>query len=125
MSPTEFMQEYESAANRHDLEAMLDMIADDAIFWFSDGSVHIGKDAIARAIQSNFDAIKNEDYRITDLSWLTSSDDIAACVYEFHWSGEVAGKPASGGGRGTSLLKPINGQWRLAHEHLSPGKTRT
>ena len=122
MSPAEFMRAYATAANRHDLEAMLEMIADDAIFWFSDRSSHVGKDAIARAIQINFDAIKNEEYRITDLTWLAESSDIAACVYEFHWSGEVAGKPASGGGRGASLLRRIDGQWRLAHEHLSPGK---
>ena len=32
MSPTEFIRAYEAAANRHDLEAMLAMIADDAVF---------------------------------------------------------------------------------------------
>jgi len=118
------MREYEAAANRRDLNGLLGMIADDAIFWFSDRSAHVGKDAIGRAIRSNFDTIKNESYRITDLIWLASSEDVAACVYEFHWSGEVSGKPASGGGRGTSLLRRIGGQWRLAHEHLSPGKIR-
>jgi len=116
------MREYEAAANRHDLQAMLAMIADDAIFWFSDQSAHVGKLAIASAIQSNFDAIKNEQYRIENLNWLAASDDIAACVYEFRWSGEVNGKPASGGGRGTSLIRRIDGKWRLVHEHLSPGK---
>lgn len=118
------MRQYEAAANRHDLKALLEMIADDAIFWFSDRSAHVGKDAIARAIQANFNAIKNEEYRITDLAWLAATDDLAVCVYEFRWSGEVSGKPASGGGRGTSLLRRIDGQWRLAHEHLSPGKKR-
>src|SRR6185503_13188265 len=97
MTPADFMREYEAAANRHDLQAMLAMIADDAIFWFSDQSAHVGKLAIASAIQSNFDAIKNEQYRIENLNWLAASDDIAACVYEFRWSGEVNGKPASGG----------------------------
>ena len=122
MLPTELMRAYEAAANRHDLKTILEMTADDAIFWFSDRSAHVGKDAIARAIQTNFDAIKNEQYRITDLTWLAASEDIAACVYKFRWSGEVAGKAASGGGRGTSLLRRIDGQWRLAHEHLSSGK---
>jgi hypothetical protein len=64
MSPAVLMRLYEAAANAHDLEAMLNLIADDALFLFSDGTAHFGKDAIRKAIQANFDAIGDEIYRI-------------------------------------------------------------
>jgi uncharacterized protein (TIGR02246 family) len=121
MSPTEFMRAYEAAANRHDLQATLDLIGEDAIYLFSDQSSHVGKQAIRRAIQTNFDAIKAETYRIEHLRWLASSDSVAACVYEFYWRGEVDGKPAEGQGRGTSVLKRVDGNWQIVHEHLSRG----
>jgi len=40
------MRVYESAANAHDLDAILKLIAGDAIFLFSDGTAHSGKEAI-------------------------------------------------------------------------------
>jgi ketosteroid isomerase-like protein len=125
MSPTEFIRAYEAATNAHDLEATLDMIADDAIFLFSDQASHVGKDAIRAAIQANFNAIKAEKYGINDLMWLASSEDVGACVYEFDWVGEVNGKPASGYGRGTTVIHRKRGKWQIAHEHLSRGRLRT
>jgi ketosteroid isomerase-like protein len=82
----------------------------------------MGKTAIRKAIQRNFDAIKGETYRIQHLEWLASSDDVAACVYEFDWSGRMSGKPASGGGRGTTVIRRVGGRWKVAHEHLSSGR---
>ena len=121
MSPTEFMRSYETVTNAHDLGALLELIADDAIYFFSNQTSHIGKPAIRKAIQANFDAIEDETYRIHRLKWLANSDDVAACVYEFEWSGKMDGKPASGGGRGTAVIRRANGQWKVAHEHLSSG----
>jgi uncharacterized protein (TIGR02246 family) len=121
MSPTEFMRGYEAATNAHDLDATLALVADDAVYLFSDESSHIGKAAIGDALRANFGAISNETYRIADLRWLAVSDEVAACVYRFEWSGEIDGKPAAGSGRGTSVLRRIDGSWRVAHEHLSRG----
>ena len=121
MSPAEFMRAYETVTNAHDLGALLELIADDAIYLFSSQTSHIGKAAIRKAIQANFDVIEGETYRIRHLKWLASSEDVAACVYEFEWSGTMDGKPASGGGRGTSVIRRIDGQWKVAHEHLSSG----
>jgi hypothetical protein len=45
----DFMCLYESAANAHDREMILNLIADDAVFLFSDGSAHTVKDAIRKA----------------------------------------------------------------------------
>jgi uncharacterized protein (TIGR02246 family) len=121
MSPAEFIRSYEAAANAHDLDAIVELIAEDAVYWFSDQSAHLGKTAIRKAIAANFNAIKNERYRIENVIWLATSGEIAACVYEFYWSGEIDGRAASGDGRGTTVLRRIDGNWRIAHEHLSRG----
>lgn len=121
MSPAEFMRAYEAATNAHDLGATLELIADDAVYLFSDQTAHVGKGATGEVLRANFASIRNETYRISEPSWLASSEEIAACVYEFAWSGEIDGRPASGRGRGTSVLRRVDGNWRVAHEHLSAG----
>lgn len=110
MSPTEFMRAYETVTNAHDLEALLELIADDAIYLFSNQTSHIGKLAVRKAIQANFESIKDETYAIPDLMWSASSDEVAACVYEFVWSGKMNGKAASGRGRGTTVIRRVNGK---------------
>lgn len=105
MLPTEFMRAYEAATNAHDLAGTLGPIADDAIYLFSDQSAHIGKEAIGKALAANFKAISDETYRIGDSRWLITSQEIAACVYKFEWSGEIDGKPINGSGRGTTVLR--------------------
>lgn len=121
-SAEEFMREYEQAANAHDLERSLSLIDDDAIFLFSDESVHVGKAAIRRAFRKNFDTIESETYSVSNLTWLAATEDVAACVYDFAWSGTIGGQPASGSGRGTSVLRSTRGEWKIIHEHLSRGR---
>jgi ketosteroid isomerase-like protein len=121
MSPAEFMRAYEAATNAHDIETLLDLIADDAIYLFSNRSSHIGKPAVRKAILANFEAIEAEVYRIRNLKWLATSDEVAACVYEFEWSGRMDGKPATGGARGTTVIRRAGGEWNVVHEHLSSG----
>lgn len=43
----------------------------------------------------------------------------AVCIYTFSWRGTVDGQIASGSGRGTNVLKKIDGSWHIVHEHLS------
>jgi ketosteroid isomerase-like protein len=121
LSPDEFMRAYEAVLNAHDLDGTLALIADDAVFLFSNETSHIGKAAVAEAIRANFDAIRLETYRVSGLRWLAESGDAAACVYEFHWAGEIGGQAMSGGGRGTNVLRRVDGEWQVAHEHLSRG----
>jgi hypothetical protein len=63
--------------------------------------------------------IAGEDYRITDVRWLASSSDAAACVYTYTWSGMIGGERRSGSGRGTNVLTRAESGWRIVHEHLS------
>jgi ketosteroid isomerase-like protein len=124
MTPTEFMREYESSGRTGGVERTLGLIDDKAIYWFSDGSSHVGKSAIERAIRRNLEAIKDETYRISEIVWVAQSADVAACVYRFDWSGLIGGAPASGFGRGTSVLARRGEAWVVVHEHLSKGQTR-
>ena len=121
MSPADFMRQYEARTDAHDLEGTLALIDAEAVYLFSDGSSHIGKEAIAEVLASNFANIVDETYRIADLRWLASTADLAACVYTFHWAGTIDGRPASGNGRGTSLLRRDGESWLVVHEHLSKG----
>ena len=75
MTPTldAFMKAYERATNSHDLEATLALIDEEAIYLFSDESVHVGRAAIGQAMQRNFDLIQDETYSITGCRFWTSS----------------------------------------------------
>ena len=121
MSPTEFLRAYERATASHDLEATLALIADDAIYWFSNQTSHRGKAAVRAVLEKNFAAIKAETYEVRDVQWLAESSDSATCIYAYKWSGVINGKSVSGGGRGTAVIKRVGGEWRMAHEHLSAG----
>ena len=107
--------------NAKDLEGTLELIADDAIYFWSNGSALFGKAAIAEGLRRNFAGIQNDTYETLDVTWLIESDDVAACVYRFRWTGEIDGRPAEGAGRGTTILRRIDGDWRTVQEHLSAG----
>jgi uncharacterized protein (TIGR02246 family) len=115
---TAFMTEYEHAANSHDIEQVLPLIADDATYWFTDGSYR-GREEIAGALERTFAAIQDEVYEIRELEWVALTEELAACRYRFCWQGVVDGRPSSGHGRGTSIVVRRDGTWRVLHEHLS------
>jgi uncharacterized protein (TIGR02246 family) len=104
-----------------DLNGMLELIADDAAYFWSSGDALFGKAAIAKGLQRNFSAIRNDTYETFDLTWVAKSDDVAACIYAFRWTGEIDGKAVGGKGRGSTVLRKVDGEWRVAVEHLSAG----
>ena len=121
MSPEEFLKEYETSTAKHGLDYTLHMIDDEAVYWFSDGTQHVGKEAVVAAIRHNFEAIKNEKYAINDVKWLIKTDEVAVGIFHYAWSGLVNDLPASGEGRGSIVIKRYGGSWRITHEHLSKG----
>jgi len=121
MTPDEFLRKYENSGRTGGVESTLSLIDDDAVYWFSDGTTHVGKAAIERVLRQNADLIRDETYRISDVIWLVESADVAACTYRFDWSGVVHGAPASGSGRGTCVLSRRGESWVVVHEHLSKG----
>jgi ketosteroid isomerase-like protein len=113
-----FMGEYERANNSHDIERVVPFIAEDAMYWFSDGSYR-GIGEIQSAIEKTFAKIRDEVYEIRALEWLVLTAEVAVCRYRFAWTGVVDGEPRSGQGRGTNLIVWRDGCWKMLHEHLS------
>lgn len=122
MTPAEFLREYETSGRTGGVDHTLRLIDDRAVYWFSDGTEHVGKSAVERAIRRNAEAIKDEAYRISDVVWVAESPDMAACIYRFEWSGLLRGARASGSGRGTAVLARRGDSWVVVHEHLSKGE---
>ncbi len=115
---TAFMRAYEAANNSHAIGRVLPFVAEDATYWFSDGSYE-GIDRITAAIKRTFATILDEVYEVRGLEWPVLSADVAVCRYRFAWTGLVAGERQSGQGRGTNVIVRRDGVWRMLHEHLS------
>jgi ketosteroid isomerase-like protein len=114
----QFLKEYENQTNTHVFENLRPLIAEDAVFWFPDGS-YKGIYEIQKAFEATFSRIQDEDYHINNLEWLAIGPVLAVCVYNFHWTGVVNGKKAEGRGRGTNIVVRRNNTWQMLHEHLS------
>jgi ketosteroid isomerase-like protein len=119
MTPAECMAEYARRTNSHHFAAVAELIADDAVYWFSDGSFH-GTAEIERAFERTWAVIQHEEYAIEDLTWIAMDEQVATCIYRFRWQGIVDRRPQSGEGRGTSVLRKAGTRWQMIHEHLSP-----
>ena len=118
MSARDVLQAYEDRINRHDFDLLIDLIAPDATFWFSDGT-HRGLAEIRAAFEATWRALGDETYWLDQREWIAEGDSAAACTYRFNWKATINGVPASGSGRGTTVLKRVNDRWWIVHEHLS------
>lgn len=115
MTARETLAAYADRINRQDFDLLVDLIAPDAVFWFSDGT-HRGIAAIRAAFEATWRLMgDDEHYWLNQLEWIAEGDNTAACTYRFNWT---AGG-ASGSGRGTTVLRRVDDRWRIAHEHLS------
>jgi ketosteroid isomerase-like protein len=112
-----FSQVYEQATNSHDFEKVKPLIADDAVYWFSDGSFN-GIEAIEKAFNATWERIQNETYSITNVRWISKTDNLGVCLYEFHWGGDINGNKLSGSGRSTNVISKLKTKWQMTHEHL-------
>jgi uncharacterized protein (TIGR02246 family) len=124
MTPTETKRELTRRMNAKDLPGTMALIADDAVYFWSNGSAMFGKPAIEAAMQANFAGIADDTYAVADVAWLAETDEVAACVFSFQWTGKADGREVSGRGRGASVLKRVDGEWRVVHENLSQGAWR-
>ncbi len=119
LTPAQLIEEYALRTNSHQFDAVADLIAEDAVYWFNDGSF-VGCEAIRQAFEQTWAPIQNEIYRIEDLLWLAQDQQSAVCIYTFHWQGQVSDQLMHGSGRGTSVLRKVDERWLVVHEHLSP-----
>jgi len=118
MGPHNVLKRYATQINEHKFSAVEGLISDGAIFWFSSGTFR-GKKQIQAAFEKTWSIIQNEVYWLTDIEWIASDETSAVCVYTFHWKGIVGSQEKEGLGRGTSIIRREDGNWRIVHEHLS------
>ena len=123
MNPEEFVQAYEKALATQDWNQVEPLVHEHACVTFSNGSVHKGRQEVKAAFEKNFSLIKDEIYTISNVHWVMKTPETAVYLFDFHWSGIFNDKPASGSGRGTSVLVNEMGAWRLLVEHLGPKPT--
>lgn len=117
-----FLNEYEKAANSRDFSKVAPFIADDAVFWFTNGEFK-GKSAIQKAFEDTYASIEDETYTISGVEWVAVDHHVAVCTYRFKSDGLVNGKRQIYEGKGTNTLKRIDGSWQIVHEHLSKENT--
>ena len=113
-----FLKTYETASNSCNFDRVAPLVADDATYWFTNGTFK-GQAAIRKAFEDTWARIKKEKYTITDIRWVAMSYWVSACTYSFVSDGIVSGERRVFNGCGTSVLKRIRGNWRVVHEHLS------
>lgn len=117
-----FLKAYEKAANSRDFNDVAPFIADDAVFWFTNGEFK-GKFAIRQAFEDTYASIQNETYTISDVEWVAVDHHMAVCIYKFKSDGLVNGKHQIYKGKGSNTLKRIDDSWYIVHEHLSKENT--
>jgi ketosteroid isomerase-like protein len=121
MNPEDFIDQYQRALATQEWASVEPLMHADVCVTFSTGAVHRGKDAVRAAYEANFQAIRDEVYRISDVHWIARSPELAVYLFRFDWTGVIDGHQASGGGRGTSVLVRYDGSsWKLVAEHLGP-----
>ena len=98
------------------------MLTNDVVFFYSNGSAIIGKDAFASLMTTSWKMVSDYEYSTVESRWITQSDAAASVIYSFAWSGTVNGAKVGGSGRGTRVLSNDGSGWRIAHEHLSAGQ---
>jgi ketosteroid isomerase-like protein len=120
-SPQACTSEFTAALIRRDMSSALALLADNVVFFYSNGSALSGKQAFSAAMNANWAVVADCQYSTLDQVWIAQSDTAAAVIYEFTWSGVARGEKVSGGGRGTRVFSKSPSGWLIAHEHLSTG----
>lgn len=119
MNHTTALSAYVEALNTHSWDRIAPHVAADAVFIFTEDTF-IGHAAAKAAFEKTFKLIENEVFSLHDIVWTVVTEDVATCHYEFRWKGLISGQESSGGGRGTSILRKVDGRRLVAHEHLGP-----
>jgi ketosteroid isomerase-like protein len=113
------LSSYVEKLNTHSWDQIAPCVTEDAVFLFTEDTF-VGKAAAKAAFEKTFKLIENEVFSLHDIAWTVVTDEVATCHYEFRWMGLISGQESSGGGRGTTILRRVDGRWLIAHEHLGP-----
>ncbi|MGV2883784.1 YybH family protein [Paenibacillus taichungensis] len=116
------LEGYIAATNTHDFDEVSKWLSPDAVYWFT-GTSCTTLNEIRAYFENAWETVKDEVYRAEDVTWITTGEEQAVCIYTYHWKGMYQGQPAAGKGRATNVFVAcINGEWKLIHEHLSAGE---
>jgi ketosteroid isomerase-like protein len=103
------------------MEAALALLTDDVVFFYSNGSAIVGKDAFSSQMMASWKIVEDYSYSHAGQTWVAQSDSVASVIYSFSWTGRAQGQAVGGAGRATRVLRNDGTGWRIAHEHLSAG----
>ena len=120
-SPQACTADFTAALIRRDMAAALALLTDDVIFFYSNGSAIVGKNAFSSLMTTSWAVVEDYAYSTEDAVWVAQSESVASIIYSFTWTGKVRDQAVGGGGRATRVLKNDGSGWRIAHEHLSAG----
>lgn len=113
-----FMRKYERLTNQHDAGKLIELLDDDAVYWFANDTFH-GKRQIFKALVHAFHCLKQKTFKIFDIEWLYTNAHNACCRYKYQWECEIDGLLHKGEGFGTNILIHTSKGWKMLHEHLS------
>ena len=120
-SPQACTEDFTAALIGRDMEAALTLLSDDVVFFYSNGSVILGKDAFSILMLACWKVLEDYDYSTAGHVWVAQSETAASVIYSFNWTGKANGQAVGGAGRATRVLKNDGTGWRISHEHLSAG----
>lgn len=122
-SPQDCTTGFTAALIGRDIDGALALLADDVVFFYSNGTAVLGKGAFSSFMTSSWELVADYKYSTLESTWIAQSESAAAVIYSFSWSGMVRGAELSGGGRGTRVFRKEPGSgWLIVHEHLSTGQ---
>ena len=121
-SPEICVADFTAALIGRDMDSALGLLTDDVVFFYSNGTAILGKDAFAALMTASWKAVEDYRYATLDSRWIVRSEAAASVIYSFEWSGRVGDQKVGGSGRGTRVLHNDGSGWRIAHEHLSAGQ---
>jgi ketosteroid isomerase-like protein len=111
-----FMQAYERASNGRDFDDLSSLIADGATHWSAQGTFE-GKSEIRRFFEQTRAGSGGEEYAVSDVEWVAATYWVAACTYRLGTHAIADGGRETSPGRATTILRRIDGSWRVVHEH--------
>jgi hypothetical protein len=118
-SARSFVAAYEVALGTQRWEVIAPLVHPDCTVTFSEGTYR-GIAQVEAAFRKTFALIQDETYEMREVHWVLECETTAVLTFNFHWSGVIHGKAASGSGRGTSVLMKGSAGWQLICEHLGP-----
>ena len=78
-SAQQLLSEYEAALSKQSWNTVADFIHDDAVFIFTEKTFR-GRTEIEKAFTATFELIKDETYKIENITWPAITDHIATCI---------------------------------------------